>query len=126
MSCKVQVQNIKDWMQNKSILSEDQKKELAQKKDNSSVKDPQASTSAKKRKEKPKGKEQVNSALPSELQKSKKEKKAMENVFNTARTLIKFKNKEEERINQYFPKKLQALRYILHTQIGHNHLQKKF
>ncbi|MBW0531611.1 hypothetical protein O181_071326 [Austropuccinia psidii MF-1] len=35
----------------------------------------------------------------------KKVKTAMENVFNMARTLMEFKNKEEERLNQSFPKK---------------------
>ncbi|MBW0544464.1 hypothetical protein O181_084179 [Austropuccinia psidii MF-1] len=35
----------------------------------------------------------------------KKEKTAMENVFNMARTLMEFKNKEEERLSQSFPKK---------------------
>ncbi|MBW0529213.1 hypothetical protein O181_068928 [Austropuccinia psidii MF-1] len=35
----------KDWLKNQSILSEDQKKELAQKKDNSPVETPQASKS---------------------------------------------------------------------------------
>ncbi|MBW0576718.1 hypothetical protein O181_116433 [Austropuccinia psidii MF-1] len=34
-----------------------------------------------------------------------KEKTAMDNVVNMARTLMEFKNKEEERLNQYFPKK---------------------
>ncbi|MBW0516948.1 hypothetical protein O181_056663 [Austropuccinia psidii MF-1] len=35
----------------------------------------------------------------------KKEKTAMDNVFNMARTLMAFKNKEEETLNQSFPKK---------------------
>ncbi|MBW0589799.1 hypothetical protein O181_129514 [Austropuccinia psidii MF-1] len=35
----------------------------------------------------------------------KKEKTAMDNVFNMTRTLMEFKNKEEEIVNQYFPKK---------------------
>ncbi|MBW0479840.1 hypothetical protein O181_019555 [Austropuccinia psidii MF-1] len=37
MSCKGKVQKIKAWLKNKSILSEDQKKELAQKKENITV-----------------------------------------------------------------------------------------
>ncbi|MBW0500394.1 hypothetical protein O181_040109 [Austropuccinia psidii MF-1] len=44
MSCKRQVQKIKDWLRNQSILSEDRKKELAQKKEKSPVDYPQAST----------------------------------------------------------------------------------
>ncbi|MBW0534390.1 hypothetical protein O181_074105 [Austropuccinia psidii MF-1] len=41
-----------------------------------------------------------NSRIP------KKEKTAiLDNVFNMARTLMEFKNKEEERLNQSFPKK---------------------
>ncbi|MBW0548989.1 hypothetical protein O181_088704 [Austropuccinia psidii MF-1] len=35
----------------------------------------------------------------------KKEKTAKDNVFNMARTLTEFKNKEEEILNQSFPKK---------------------
>ncbi|MBW0544500.1 hypothetical protein O181_084215 [Austropuccinia psidii MF-1] len=45
MSCKGQAQQIKDWFKNQSILSEYQKKKLAQGKDNSPVEAPQASTS---------------------------------------------------------------------------------
>ncbi|MBW0559371.1 hypothetical protein O181_099086 [Austropuccinia psidii MF-1] len=45
MSCKGQFQQIKAWLKNQSMLSEDQKKKLAQGKDNTPVKAPQASTS---------------------------------------------------------------------------------
>ncbi|MBW0519928.1 hypothetical protein O181_059643 [Austropuccinia psidii MF-1] len=45
MSCKGQVQQIKAWLKNKSMLSEDQRKKLAKGKDNSPVEAPQASTS---------------------------------------------------------------------------------
>ncbi|MBW0589219.1 hypothetical protein O181_128934 [Austropuccinia psidii MF-1] len=45
MSCKGQVQQIKAWLKNQSVLSEDQKKKLAQRKDNSPVEAPQGSTS---------------------------------------------------------------------------------
>ncbi|MBW0541627.1 hypothetical protein O181_081342 [Austropuccinia psidii MF-1] len=45
MYCKGQVQQIKAWLKNQSILSEDQKKKLAQAKENSKVESPQASTS---------------------------------------------------------------------------------
>ncbi|MBW0580046.1 hypothetical protein O181_119761 [Austropuccinia psidii MF-1] len=44
ISWKGQVQQIKDWLKNQSILSEDQKKKLAQGKESSPVEVPQAST----------------------------------------------------------------------------------
>ncbi|MBW0497683.1 hypothetical protein O181_037398 [Austropuccinia psidii MF-1] len=86
MSCKGQVQQIKAWLKNQSILSEDQKKELAQGKENSPVEAPQAPKSSKKvqaspkdksevqAKGKGKGKVQVEQALPTELQNSKERK----------------------------------------------------
>ncbi|MBW0559722.1 hypothetical protein O181_099437 [Austropuccinia psidii MF-1] len=106
-------------VENQSMLSEDQKK-LAQGRDNTPVEAPQASTSKtlpqqvlKKPKQTPKtkkkGKEKAkpkwNKPYPQNYRIPKKEKKAMDNVFNMARTLMEFKNKEEERVNQYFPKK---------------------
>ncbi|MBW0582029.1 hypothetical protein O181_121744 [Austropuccinia psidii MF-1] len=45
MSCKGQDQQIKAWLKNQHIFSEDQKKKLAQGKENSPVDAPQASTS---------------------------------------------------------------------------------
>ncbi|MBW0512968.1 hypothetical protein O181_052683 [Austropuccinia psidii MF-1] len=54
MSCKGQVQNIKACLKNQIILSEDQKKALAQMQDNSPVETPQASTSSKQVQESPK------------------------------------------------------------------------
>ncbi|MBW0589222.1 hypothetical protein O181_128937 [Austropuccinia psidii MF-1] len=78
ISCKGQVQQIKTWSKNQSMLSEDQKTKLAQGKENSPVEAPQASTSAKHTPENPKdqpegqekGKSQVEQALPTELQDS--------------------------------------------------------
>ncbi|MBW0585134.1 hypothetical protein O181_124849 [Austropuccinia psidii MF-1] len=82
MSCKGKVQQIKAWLKNQSMLSEDQKKKLSQGKDNSPVEAPQASTSATKGKVNPKeqsegqekckgkGKAQVEQALPTELRNS--------------------------------------------------------
>ncbi|MBW0516143.1 hypothetical protein O181_055858 [Austropuccinia psidii MF-1] len=52
-----------------------------------------------------KGKIQVEQALPTELHNSKEKKTAMDNVFNMARTLMEFKKKEEQRMNQSFPMK---------------------
>ncbi|MBW0584890.1 hypothetical protein O181_124605 [Austropuccinia psidii MF-1] len=124
MSCKGQVRQIKACLKNQSMLSEDQKKKLAQDKENCPVKALQASTrknppqqvpskpkaspkdqSEGQEKGKGKGKSQVEQALPTELQNPKEEKTAMDNVFNMARTLMEFKNKEEERLSQSFPKK---------------------
>ncbi|MBW0518897.1 hypothetical protein O181_058612 [Austropuccinia psidii MF-1] len=85
MSCKVQVQKIKDLLKNQRILSEDQKKKLAQGKDNSPVEAPQVSTSKNTPQQVPnkgkqnqknnqkgnkKDKAQVEQALPTELQNS--------------------------------------------------------
>ncbi|MBW0583075.1 hypothetical protein O181_122790 [Austropuccinia psidii MF-1] len=105
----------KAWLKNQIMLSEDQKKKLAQGKDNSPVEAPQAPTSkntpqqvpnkdkqAPKSNKKGKGKEKYkwNKPYPQNYRISKKEKTAMDNVFNMARTLMEFKNKEEERLNQ--------------------------
>ncbi|MBW0583522.1 hypothetical protein O181_123237 [Austropuccinia psidii MF-1] len=86
VSFKGKVQQIKAWLKNQSILTEDRKKKLAQGKDNSPVEAPQASTSAKtgqeiskeksegKGKGKGKGKIQVEQALTTELYNSKERK----------------------------------------------------
>ncbi|MBW0494047.1 hypothetical protein O181_033762, partial [Austropuccinia psidii MF-1] len=83
MSFKGQVQQIKAWLKTQSMLSEDQKKKMAQGKDNSPVEAPQASSkSAKQGQENPKEQSegqakgkgkvitQVEQALPTELQNS--------------------------------------------------------
>ncbi|MBW0551439.1 hypothetical protein O181_091154 [Austropuccinia psidii MF-1] len=114
MSFKGQVQQLKALLKNKSILSEDPKKKLAQGKDKSPLEAPQASTSknspqqvsnkdkkAQKRNEKgkqnAKGKEKSKwkKPYPQNYRIQKKEKTAMENLFNMASTLMEFKNKEE-------------------------------
>ncbi|MBW0525423.1 hypothetical protein O181_065138 [Austropuccinia psidii MF-1] len=106
------------------MLSEDQKKKLAQGKENSQVEAPQASTSKNlpqqvpkkpkqipktnqkgKKKAKGKAKPKWNKPYLEHYRIPKKEKTAIDNVFNMERTLMEFKNKEEERLNQYFPKK---------------------
>ncbi|MBW0500711.1 hypothetical protein O181_040426 [Austropuccinia psidii MF-1] len=118
MHCKSKVQKIKAWLKNQRILSENQKKDLAQRKDNIPVEAPQASTSNnmpqripnkskktpksnKKGKEKPK----LNKPYPQNYRITKRKKIALDNVFNMERNLVELKNKEEERMNQYFPKK---------------------
>ncbi|MBW0579871.1 hypothetical protein O181_119586 [Austropuccinia psidii MF-1] len=112
MSCKGQVQQIKAWLKSQSMFSEDQRKELAQDKENSPVKAPQASASKispqqvpnkpKKtpktnqkgeQKAKVKAKPKWNKPYPQNYRTPKEEKTAMDNVFNMARTLIEFKNK---------------------------------
>ncbi|MBW0561989.1 hypothetical protein O181_101704 [Austropuccinia psidii MF-1] len=120
MSYKGQVQQIKAWLKNQSMLSEDQKKKLAQGKDKSPVEAPQASksknppqkalnkgkqTPKSKQKAKGKTKSKWNEPDPQNYRIPKREKKAMENVFNMAQTLMEFKNKEEEILNQSIPKK---------------------
>ncbi|MBW0575320.1 hypothetical protein O181_115035 [Austropuccinia psidii MF-1] len=120
ISCKRQVQHIKAWLKNQSMLLEDQKKKLAQGKENSPVEAPQVSTSKsppqqvpKKPKKTPKsnqkGKQKAkpkrNKPYPQNYRNPKKGKTAMNNVFNIARTLMEFKNKEREKLNQSFSKK---------------------
>ncbi|MBW0530446.1 hypothetical protein O181_070161 [Austropuccinia psidii MF-1] len=58
-------------------------------------------------KEKGKGevKSKWNKPYPQNYRIPKKKKTAMDHVFNMARTLLEFKNKEEEILNQSFPKK---------------------
>ncbi|MBW0566679.1 hypothetical protein O181_106394 [Austropuccinia psidii MF-1] len=46
-----------------------------------------------------------NKPYPPNYSIPKKEKTSMNNVFNMARILMEFKNNEEERLNQSFPKK---------------------
>ncbi|MBW0577528.1 hypothetical protein O181_117243 [Austropuccinia psidii MF-1] len=116
MSCKGQVQQIKAWLKKQSMLSEDQKKKLAQGKDNSPMGALQASTSKSppqqvpnkekqtpksnqkgKQKEKGKAKSKWNKPYPQNHRIPKKEKTDMDNVFNMSRTLMEFKKKDEER-----------------------------
>ncbi|MBW0528199.1 hypothetical protein O181_067914 [Austropuccinia psidii MF-1] len=92
--------------------------EVVPRKDNSQVEAPQASTSKslpqqvlnkekktpknnQKGKQKAKGKAKYKWEKPYQqnYRIPKKEKTAMDNVFNMARTLMKFKNKEEEILN---------------------------
>ncbi|MBW0583373.1 hypothetical protein O181_123088 [Austropuccinia psidii MF-1] len=70
-------------------------------------KEKKSAKSKKKGKQKAKGKEKSkwNRPYPQNYRIPKKEKTAMDNVFNMARTLMEFKNKEEERMNQSFCKK---------------------
>ncbi|MBW0587767.1 hypothetical protein O181_127482, partial [Austropuccinia psidii MF-1] len=124
MSCKGKVQQIKYWLRNQSMFSEDQKKKLAKGKENRPVEATQASTSKnmpqqvsnkakrtpktnQKGNQKAKGKEnhKWNKAYPQNYRIPKKEKTAMDNVFNMARTLMELRYKEEEILNQSFPKK---------------------
>ncbi|MBW0506882.1 hypothetical protein O181_046597 [Austropuccinia psidii MF-1] len=57
-----------------------------------------------KQKEKVREKYKWNKAYPQNYRIPMKEKTAMENVLNMARALMEFENKEEERINQSFPR----------------------
>ncbi|MBW0509875.1 hypothetical protein O181_049590 [Austropuccinia psidii MF-1] len=124
MSCKGKVQQIKALLKNQSMLSEDQQKKLAQGKENSPLEAPQASISKNppqhvpkkpkqtpnnnqkgKKKAKGKAKPKWKKPYPQNYMIPKKEKTARDNVFNMAQTLMEFKNKEEERLSQSFPKK---------------------
>ncbi|MBW0585268.1 hypothetical protein O181_124983 [Austropuccinia psidii MF-1] len=100
------------------MFPEDQKKNLAQGNYNSPVEAPQASTSKnlpqqvpKKGKKTPKNNQKGkanprwNKPYPENYRIPKKEKAAMDNLFNMARSLMECKNKEEERMIQSFPKK---------------------
>ncbi|MBW0561649.1 hypothetical protein O181_101364 [Austropuccinia psidii MF-1] len=58
-----------------------------------------------KQKAKGKAKPKWNKPYPQNYRIPKKEKTAMDNVFNMARALMKLKNKEEERLNKSLPKK---------------------
>ncbi|MBW0577052.1 hypothetical protein O181_116767 [Austropuccinia psidii MF-1] len=112
MSCKGRLKN-------QRMLSEDKMK-LAQGNDNTPVEAPKASTSKgppqpvpKKPKKAPKtnqkGKQKAkpkwNKPYPQNYRIPKKEKTAMDNAFNMARTLMELQNRKEERLNQSFPKK---------------------
>ncbi|MBW0504964.1 hypothetical protein O181_044679 [Austropuccinia psidii MF-1] len=70
-------------------------------------KDKNTPKSNQKGKKKAKGKERSkwNKPYLQNYRIPKEEKTAMGNVFNMARTLMEFKNKEEERLNQSLPKK---------------------
>ncbi|MBW0533647.1 hypothetical protein O181_073362 [Austropuccinia psidii MF-1] len=106
ISCKGQVQQIKAWLKNQRILSEDQKKKLAQGKDNSPVEASQSSESKnwpqqvpKKDKKTPKSNQEDkkkakykwNKPYPQSFRIPKNKKTAIHNVFNMARTLMEFK-----------------------------------
>ncbi|MBW0508822.1 hypothetical protein O181_048537 [Austropuccinia psidii MF-1] len=103
MSFKGQVQQIKAWLKNQCMLSEDQKKMLAQGKENSQVEAPKASTRTKppqqvpkkpkktqktNKNDKQKAKPKWNKPYPQNYSIPKKEKKSMDNVFNMERTLM--------------------------------------
>ncbi|MBW0583470.1 hypothetical protein O181_123185 [Austropuccinia psidii MF-1] len=124
MSCKGQVQQINSWLKKQSMLSEDQKRKLAQRRKTAQWKlhkPPQAKTlpqqvpnkpkktpntnQKEKQKAKEKEKPKWNKPYPQNYTIPKKEKTVMDNVFNMARTLMEFKKKEEERLNQSFSKK---------------------
>ncbi|MBW0541285.1 hypothetical protein O181_081000 [Austropuccinia psidii MF-1] len=105
-------------LKGKGNFSENKKKELAEKKAKSPVEAPEDSKcknmpyqvpdrgkKAPKSNKKGKAKYKWNKPQPQNYRTPNKETKAMDNVFNMARTLMEFKNKEEERINQYFTKK---------------------
>ncbi|MBW0584987.1 hypothetical protein O181_124702 [Austropuccinia psidii MF-1] len=101
------------------MFSKDQEKKLAQGKDNSAVEAPQASKSNNlpqqvpkkgkrvpkrnqkgKQKAKWKAKYKWSKPYPQSYRIPKREKTEMKNLFNMGRTLMEFKIKEGERMNQ--------------------------
>ncbi|MBW0468072.1 hypothetical protein O181_007787 [Austropuccinia psidii MF-1] len=111
-------------MENELLPSKDQKKELAQKKDKSTVEALQDSKrknlpqeEPNKGKQAPKGNQKGkqnskkkgmlkwNKPYPQSYRISKGKKTAIDSVFNMAGTLIGFKNKEEKRMQQSFQNK---------------------
>ncbi|MBW0593048.1 hypothetical protein O181_132763 [Austropuccinia psidii MF-1] len=114
LSCKYKFKEMKNWFQNQSLLSIDQKRELEMAPALEEV--PVASTSSKPApetsKEKPKGphekkkgpkshqgkgkgKENWHRPYPQGYRIPKLEPSAVESVFNMARTLMKFTAKEQ-------------------------------
>ncbi|MBW0573052.1 hypothetical protein O181_112767 [Austropuccinia psidii MF-1] len=114
LSCKYKFKEIKNWLQNQSLLSIDQKKSLEMTPALEEV--PVASTSSKptseKSKEKPKGPHEKKKGPKNHQGKGKRtenghrpypqgyripklEPSAVESVFNMARTLMRFTAKEQ-------------------------------
>ncbi|MBW0583619.1 hypothetical protein O181_123334, partial [Austropuccinia psidii MF-1] len=121
ISCKGKVQQIKAWLKNQSILSEDQKKKLDQGKDKSPVEAPQSSArknwpqqvpnkdkqtpksnQKEKRKAKGKAKSKWNKPYPQSFRIPKNKKTAMDNVFNMERTLMEFKKRRRKYLTNIF------------------------
>ncbi|MBW0523336.1 hypothetical protein O181_063051 [Austropuccinia psidii MF-1] len=121
LSCKGQVQQIKAWLKNQSMLSEDQKNQFAHEKENSPVEALQAFTRKNppqqvpnkrkktpksnqkgKKKAKVKAKPKWNKPYPQNYRIPKKEKTAMDNVFNMARTLMEFKKRRRKYSANHF------------------------
>ncbi|MBW0591217.1 hypothetical protein O181_130932 [Austropuccinia psidii MF-1] len=124
MSCKGQVQQIKAWLKKPKHVIRGPKGEVGSRegkqpsgsspslnKQKSASKVPKNSQQTLKtnqkgnQKAKEKAKPKWKNPYLQNYRIPKKEKTAMNNVFNMARTLREFKNKEEERLNQSFPKK---------------------
>ncbi|MBW0480512.1 hypothetical protein O181_020227 [Austropuccinia psidii MF-1] len=112
ISCKGKVKQIQAWLKNQIMLSENQKKQLFPKKEKIPVEAPQASKSkntpqqapkkgkkAPKRNTKGKAKPKWKKSYAQSYRIPKREKTAINNLFNMARALMELKNKEEERIN---------------------------
>ncbi|MBW0509869.1 hypothetical protein O181_049584 [Austropuccinia psidii MF-1] len=107
MSCKGQFHQIKAWFKTQCMLSEDEKKNLDQGKENSPVEAPEASTSknlpqqapnkgkqAPKRNHKGKANPKWSKPYPQNYTIPKKEKKAIDNVLNISEILEKLNNSE--------------------------------
>ncbi|MBW0527229.1 hypothetical protein O181_066944 [Austropuccinia psidii MF-1] len=133
MSCKGKVQQIRAWLKNQSILSEDQKRKLAQGKYNSPVEAPQASTSkkhssksAKQRQANPKeqsegqakgkvkGKIQVEQALPTELQNSQEREDIHEQCVQYGKKSDEIQKQGGVKIEPIFSKEVELVKLVTH------------
>ncbi|MBW0478911.1 hypothetical protein O181_018626 [Austropuccinia psidii MF-1] len=123
--CKDKVKKIKNWLNNQSLLSIDQKKELEMTPaletegpvvSTSSKPDPEVSKDKckgpqKKQKGpnnhqgKGKGKANWHRPYPQAYRITKLKPSAVDSVFNMAKTLMEFTAKDQERMNRTFPRK---------------------
>ncbi|MBW0503027.1 hypothetical protein O181_042742 [Austropuccinia psidii MF-1] len=132
MYCKGQVQQIKAWLKNQCMLSENQKNKLAQGKANSPVEAPQAATSKnqpqqvsnndketpesnKKGKQKAKGKEKskCTKPYPQNYRTPKKQKTAMENVFIKEKNSDGIQKQGGANIEPIFSKEVELVKLLI-------------
>ncbi|MBW0532968.1 hypothetical protein O181_072683 [Austropuccinia psidii MF-1] len=118
MSFKGQVQQIKAWLKNQRMLSEDQNKKSAQGKEKSQVEAPQASTSAKQAQANPKdqpegkGKAQVEQALPAELQDSQEREDSHEQCVQYGKNSDEIQRQGRGKIEPIFSKEVYFLKLV--------------
>ncbi|MBW0562500.1 hypothetical protein O181_102215 [Austropuccinia psidii MF-1] len=124
LSCKDKVKKIKNWLENQSLLSIDQKKELEMTpalEEEAPVASTRSKLAPEVSKDKPKGPQKKQRGPKNHQRKGKGkanwyrpypqgyripklEPSAVDSVFNMARTLMEFTANKKERINMTFPK----------------------